>query len=234
MNLSIVIPVYNENASLQELITRCRNVCNSFSSFEIICIDDGSCDESFKTLLDLKQQFDEIAIIKFHKNYGKSAALDAGFQYAKGEIIVTLDADLQNPPEEIPKLINALKEADAAIGWRGHRIDPIKKKIASHIANCLRNWILHDHSHDSACGLKAFHRHAIKNINLGNGMHRFLPALMMRHKLKVVEVKIQHEPRLYGYSKYSTMKRFFPVIINMLTFLLGWERASHYTIEQVL
>ena len=166
MKFTIVIPFYNEETSVSPMFKRLVPVCKSLKDFEILCIDDGSTD---KTLINLKEEqknCPQLKIIKFHKNAGQSAAFAAGFKEAAGDIIITLDGDLQNPPEEIPLIVSALNNADMAVGWRHERQDTFSKKIASKLANGLRRYVLDDKVHDTGCSLKGFKKEVAKNIPL--------------------------------------------------------------------
>lgn len=234
MKTSIVIPIYNERESIPSLIQRLKPACHTLAPFEIICIDDGSTDGSLEVLLHEKQSCPEMKIIKFEANSGKSAALTAGFKEAKGEIVVILDADLQNPPEFIPALVEKIAQADAVFGWRFDRKDSIAKKWASRFANRFRSFFLKDHSHDSACALNAFRREFLHDLPMFKGMHRFFPALMRMKNARVVEVKVPHEKRLYGISKYGTFYRGIPAFFDLLAVLWMYKRKITYRIEKIL
>ena len=207
MKISIVIPVYNEQESIAPLFQRLKPACQACRPFEIICIDDGSTDGSLEALKREQASCPELKIIHFPSNGGKSAALAAGFKKAQGDIVVTLDADLQNPPEFIPTLIEKIADADAVIGWRVDRQDSPARKLASRFANAVRNFFLRDGAHDSACALNAFRRSFLQNFFVFKGMHRFFPALMRMQNARVVEVKVPHESRRFGRSKYRTFYR---------------------------
>jgi len=234
MNISIIIPVYNEKESLPLLFQRLKPVCRHYVPFEIICIDDGSTDGSFEILVHEKETCPELKIIKFQTNSGKSAALAAGFREAQGDIVVTLDADLQNPPQFIPTLIEEIANADAVIGWRFDRQDSVLRRFASRFANGFRNFFLHDHSHDSACALNAFRRSFLKDIPLFKGMHRFFPALMQMQGARVVEVKVPHEPRIYGKSKYGTFSRGIWAFWDLLAVIWLRKRRLTYRVEKIV
>lgn len=232
MYISVVIPVYNEADSIPELCQRLVRVCQQYPSFEIIAVDDGSTDSSLLLLKEQQQQFPQIRIIKFTENAGASDVLAAGFRAATGQIIATLDADLQNPPEEIPALVNALESNAMAIGLRVTRKDSILKRIASYTANTIRRQVLQDDTYDSACGLKVVRNETVKMITMYKGMHRFFPALVQMHGGSVVAVPVAHCKREHGKSKYGTFTRAIPAFIDMLVVLWMQKRQLTYVIEE--
>ncbi|MCX7830209.1 MAG: glycosyltransferase family 2 protein [Acidobacteria bacterium] len=230
---SIVVPVYNEEENLQILNNEIVDVMNQLQSpYEIIYIDDGSKDKSLDVLKSLKSNYPQIRIIVFEKNSGQSAALDAGFRKSRGNVVVTMDADLQNDPKDIPLLLEALKSADAAVGWRATRKDSLKKKITSRLGNFFRNLFLGEKIHDTGCSLKAFRKEAIERLKLFRGMHRFLPALVSMEGYKVVEVKVNHRPRVYGKTKYGFFDRFFAATPDLFAVLWMKKRVIPYRIKE--
>lgn len=230
---SIVIPVFNEEENLQILNTEIVSVMDKLDKhYEIIYIDDGSKDNSLEVLKNLKKDFPQIRIIIFEKNSGQSAALDAGFRKAKGEVIITMDADLQNDPNDIPLLLEALKDSDVAVGWRATRKDSIKKKITSKLGNFFRNTFLGEKIHDTGCSLKAFRKEAVARLKLFKGMHRFLPALVTIEGYKVVEVKVNHRPRIYGKTKYGFFDRFFTATPDLFAVMWMKKRVIPYRIKE--
>lgn len=228
--ISIIIPVLNEEKSLYELHSSLQEIFKNISSnYEILLIDDGSTDNSYEKMKDIFNKDKHVKIIKFRSHFGKSAALDAGFTTASGDIIITMDADLQEDPESIPNFLEALKEFDVVCGWRFKRRDPLIKKIASKIYNWLARIILKVKIHDLNCGLKAFKKEAINEIEVLGEMHRYLPALAAWKGFKVGEVKIGHSPRQFGKSKYG-FTRLIKGVIDMLTvkFLISYStRPAH-------
>lgn len=212
--LSIVVPIYNEEGNVKELHRRIKEECQKLGkSFEIIFVDDGSKDatvEKCKGLSPLK-------LIKFRRNFGQTAAFDAGFQAADGKIVITLDGDLQNDPADISKLLEKIDEGyDIVSGWRYQRKDPLSKKIFSRVANLLRKIFIRDNIHDSGCSLKAYRRECFDDLELHGEMHRFIPALLEIEGFKVAEVKVSHHPRIHGVTKYN-WKRAVKGIIDMMT-----------------
>lgn len=221
--LSVVVPLYNEEGNVAELYRKIYEAVQKIGRpFEIIFVDDGSKDgtlEVAKTLSPLK-------LIAFRKNFGQTAAFDAGFKEAKGEIIITLDGDLQNDPADIPLLLAKMAEGyDVVSGWRHKRQDPWSKKIPSRIANLLRKVLIHDNIHDSGCSLKAYKRECFKDVDLFGEMHRFIPAILELEGYKVGEVKVSHHPRIHGVTKYN-WKRGFKGFVDMVS-IWFWRKYSH-------
>lgn len=204
--LSIVIPAYNEEENIPILYEKLKKVLDSLGEdYEVIFVDDGSTDSTFDILRELATKDKRIKVLRFKRNYGQTAALSAGFEHAKGEVIITLDADLQNDPEDIPTLLEKLKEGYHIVsGWRKDRKDPfLSRKLPSMIANWLISKITGVHLHDYGCTLKAYKAEVVKDLELFGDMHRFLPALTKRKGAKITEVPVKHHPRIYGKSKYG-------------------------------
>ncbi len=206
-SVSVVVPVYNEEESLEELYKRLKKSLKNYR-YEIIFIDDGSTDNSFKIIEKIKKKDKNIKIIKFIRNFGKSSALDAGFKKASGEYVVTIDADLQDHPEEIPGLIEELKKKNIHVisGWRYKRKDSFLKKIASKIFNFFVSFLTGVKLHDINCGLKVYVKDAVKHIRVYGAMHRFIPVLLNAKGYKCGEKKVEHSRRRYGKSKYGPKK----------------------------
>ena len=225
-NISVVIPLYNEEANLDILYNKLKPVLVSLNkNHEVIFIDDGSTDSSFKILCDLYRKDKNIKIIKFRRNFGQTAALDAGFKYAKGGIIITMDADLQNDPADIPRLIEKMKEGyDVVSGWRYKRKDPLSKSIPSRIAGWFRKILTNEKIHDSGCSLKSYRRECFENLDLYGEMHRFIPTLLRWRGFKIAEVKVRHNPRIHGTTKYG-YGRIFGGFLDLLTAKF-WEDYS--------
>ena len=198
---SIIVPIYNEKESVLDLHQRiCQVMQNIGKTYEIIFIDDGSRDKSFEIIKNLSP----LKIIRFRKNFGQTAALDAGIKASRGEVIITLDGDGQNPPEEIPKLLEKLEEGyDVVSGWRYPRHDPFFKKLFSKGAEYLRSFLIKDNIHDSGCTLKVYKRECFEDLDLYGEMHRFIPAILRWQGFRIAEVKVKHEKRKYGQSKYN-------------------------------
>ncbi len=225
--MSLVIPVFNEAENLQELCQELVTALEKFGRpFEIIFIDDGSTDASWAVLQDLQREEHRVKLIRLRRNFGQTAALAAGFDYARGDIIISLDADLQNDPNDIPLLIRKIEEGhDIVSGWRRSRRDRFfSRRLPSIIANRLISWLTHVRLHDYGCTLKAFRREVIKNVKLYGELHRFIPAIASQLGVSIAEVEVNHRPRKHGRSKY-TIFRFTKVILDMLTvkFLLSYS-----------
>jgi len=220
-NLSVVIPLYNEEKSLEELYNRTTLSLQSLSdSFELIFIDDGSTDNSFSVLKDLHKKDSRVKAIRLRKNFGKAAALSAGFKDAKGEIIVTLDADLQDLPEEISTLIKKMDEGyDLVSGWKFKRKDPFLRKIASRVFNSVTSFYTRVKIHDFNCGLKCYRREVIEEIELYGELHRYIPAIANWKGFKVGEVKVNHRPRVHGRSKYGS-ERYLRGLFDLMTVIM--------------
>ena len=230
--LSIVIPVFNEKENLRLLATELIEVLQSLNRpWEILFIDDGSTDGSLQVLKELQEESLHIRIITFNKNWGQTAAFDAGFKAARGKIIITMDADLQNDPHDIPKLLDKMEDYDAVCGWRHKRNDPFIKRCSSFIANFVRNKLSDEDIADVGCSLKAFKSEYIKKLNLYKGMHRFFPTLIKMEGGKVAEVKVNHRPRKYGLSKYNIRNRIVRSFIDLLAVRWMKKRRLRYEIE---
>ncbi len=232
MYLSLVVPVYNEVENLTPLYERIREVLNPTGwTYELILVDDGSTDGSDQTLTDLHAKDQRVKVIRFRRNFGQTAALAAGFQYAHGDIIVSLDGDMQNDPGDIPKLIAKLNEGyDLVNGWRVDRQDPfLHRRLPSQIANWIIGLTTQVKIHDYGCTLKAFRRDIAKNLKLYGEMHRFIPALVGDLGAKITEMPVTHHPRKRGSSKYGLMRTLW-VLLDLLTvkFLSSYAtRPSH-------
>lgn len=218
--ISLIVPLKDEKKSLLILDREINQVFQKIKKIhEIIFIDDGSLDNSYPTLVNLQKKNEKIKIIKFRANFGKSQALAAGFAQAKGNIIITLDADLQDNPREIPKLLEKLSQGyDLVCGWRKQRFDSLAKKISSLFFNWGTALISRVRLHDFNCGLKAFRKEVADSLDLYGELHRFIPVLAARSQFKVTEVKINHRVRRFGQSKYG-LERSWRGIIDLITVL---------------
>ncbi len=227
MDLSLVIPLFNEEANVAALH---REVFASLAglnlSFEVIYVDDGSVDGTFALLEQLAADEPRAVVIRLRKNFGQTAALSAGFDYSQGEVVVTMDGDLQNDPADIPRLLAKLEEGyDIAAGWRKDRKDRfITRKVPSRLANGLISLITKVRLHDYGCTLKAFRREVVRNIRLYGEMHRFIPAIASWMGVRISEVAVNHRPRRAGKSKYG-LSRVPRVFLDLLTvkFLLSYH-----------
>jgi glycosyltransferase involved in cell wall biosynthesis len=212
--LSVVVPVYNEEGAIAKLHGNILETCKKLGQrFEIIFINDGSVDNSLEILKSLKP----LKIINFRKNFGQTAALDAGFKASLGEYIVALDGDCQNDPADIPRLINKLKQdnLDCVSGWRKNRQDSFSKKISSLLAARVRKFLINDGIHDSGCTLKAYRKECFTDVDLVGEMHRFIPAILKINGFKIGELVVNHHPRTTGKTKYN-FKRGIKGILDML------------------
>ena len=217
--ISVIIPVYNESESINFLIDEIKDVMflNKLN-YEIIVVNDGSRDSTYSVLKDLSNKFDELIVINLRKNYGQTAALAAGFDNASGKIVIALDGDLQNDPNDIPKLINEINNGyDLVCGWRFNRKDKLlDRRIPSKIANKIIGLVTGIYLHDYGCSLKAFRKELIEDIKLYGELHRFIPVLADNEGAKIKEVKVNHRSRQYGSSKYG-IDRTFRVLMDLLT-----------------
>lgn len=222
-SISIVVPVYNEQGNVQALHNEIKKVCEENNyDYEILFIDDGSTDnteENCKALYPLKY-------IRFRKNFGQTAAMDAGIKQATKDYIITMDGDRQNDPNDIPRLLAYLEEnhLDVVSGWRKNRKDTLMKKFTSRGANFLRGIIVKDHIHDSGCSLKAYKRECFEKVNLYGEMHRFIPAILKMKGFRVGEIVVNHRPRTSGVTKYN-WKRTFKGFVDMVS-VWFWNKYS--------
>lgn len=226
--LSVVIPVYNEKQNISYLYENLNSVLPGIGrKYEVILIDDGSMDGTFKELLSIHEQNDNYKIIRFRKNFGQTPAMSAGFDYANGEVIITLDADLQNDPKDIPALLEKIDEGyDVVSGWRINRQDKaIPRKLPSKIANWLIARLTGIKIHDYGCTLKAYRSDVVKNIELYGEMHRYIPAVASWMGISVAEVPVHHHSRKFGKSKYG-ISRTIRVILDIITlkYLLSYSQ----------
>lgn len=226
MLLSVVIPLLNEEENIPYLYDELNQAVGSLEEdYEYIFIDDGSTDRSLELLKELQQKDEHVVVVNFRKNFGQTAAMAAGFDYASGDIIVTMDADLQNDPKDIPMLLQKINEGnDVVTGWRFDRKDAfINRRLPSIIANKIISKTTGVNLHDYGCTLKAFRKEVIKNVKLYGEMHRFIPAIASGMGIDFTEVKVNHRPRRFGTSKYG-ISRTIRVVLDLLTvkFLLSY------------
>jgi glycosyltransferase involved in cell wall biosynthesis len=226
--ISIVIPTYNEEQSLQTLTSKILKTLNKIANLEIIFVNDGSTDNSLQILKQLKNKHSQIKIISLSKNFGQTAALSAGFEHATGNIIVTLDADLQNDPTDIPKLIKKLNQGyDIVSGWRKNRKDPfLTSTLPSILANTIISKVSGVKLHDFGCTLKAYKTSTIKKLKLYGDMHRYIPAVANSQGATITELPVKHYSRKYGASKYTFLKsiQVFLDILVLKYFLSYYSR----------
>ncbi len=229
--LSIVLPIYNEAESLPDLLEELAPVLEATgSTFEIICVDDGSRDNSFAELKKLRAQDERVRVVRFRRNFGQTAAFAAGFDRAQGDIIVTMDADLQNDPADIPKLLAKIDEGyDVVSGWRVKRWqEGFASLITRKVPSAMANWLISTGTgvplHDYGCALKAYRSEVVKSINLYGDLHRFIPAIASYYGVSVAEVPVNYRSRQFGRSKYG-IGRITRVLLDLLTvrFLLSYS-----------
>jgi dolichol-phosphate mannosyltransferase len=229
--LSIVIPVYNEEESLRPLHERLARVLAALgSAHETIFVNDGSADASEAVLVEIARADPGVRVINFRRNYGQTAALMAGFDAARGEVIVPMDSDLQNAPEDIPRLVAKLGEGyDVVSGWRNNRQDGFRRLLASRVANWLVSWISGVHLHDYGCTLKAYRRDMLKGVKLYGEMHRFIPVYASWQGARVAELPVKHSARSFGRSKYG-YNRIVKVVLDLIVikFLAGYANKPIY------
>lgn len=218
--VSVVIPLYNEELSLRELYDKLRKALQfTGGRYELLFVDDGSTDGSARVLRDIRHRDNRVKLIRFRRNYGKSAALSVGFQHAHGEYIATLDADLQDDPDEVPKLIHELKKGyDLISGWKKKRFDPITKTIPSRFFNFVTSLLTGIRIHDFNCGLKVYRKEVVKEIKVYGELHRYIPVLAHWQGFRIGELVVQHHPRKYGKTKFG-MGRFWKGFLDLLTVL---------------
>src|SRR6185436_4026314 len=214
--ISLVIPVYNEEENLPVLHGEIREAMAGIDRpWEVIYVDDGSTDRSPAVLAGLAREDPHVRILRQRRNSGQSAALDAGFRFARGEVIVTLDADLQNDPADIPRLLERIGEHDVVSGVRARRRDSWVRRISSRIANGIRNRVTHESVTDVGCTLRAARAEYLRRIPVFNGMHRFLPTLLRMEGARVTEVPVNHRPRLHGEPKYNIHNRLWRGLVDL-------------------
>lgn len=230
--LSVVVPAYNEEENieplLRELVARLEEIGKPF---EILLVDDGSADRGPEIARALARQEARLRVLRLLERSGQSAAFDAGFRAARGELIVTMDADLQNDPADLRGLLDALPGWDAVVGWRRVRRDSWLKRVSSRLSNAIRNRVSGDRIIDTGCSLKLFRREALRSIKMYDGMHRFLPTLLRLEGLRVREVPVNHRPRVRGRSKYNVRNRAVRAFLDLLA--VRWMRARRlrYRVE---
>lgn len=230
--LSLVVPVYNEEANLIPLYEKVVEVLQPLGLvFELIFVDDGSVDRSLDRLRELVDRDSRVVAVELRRNFGQTAAMAAGIDQARAEYVVTLDADLQNDPADIPEMLAKARDGfDIVSGWRKNRRDSfVSRTLPSKMANRIISLITGTHLHDYGCTLKVYRREALKGLNLYGEMHRFLPALVARQGAKIVELPVNHHPRLHGQSKYG-IGRTFKVVLDLLTvkFLTSYSTKPIY------
>jgi glycosyltransferase involved in cell wall biosynthesis len=235
--LSVVIPVYNEEDSLPLLWEELRDVLVPLGvTFEVVFVDDGSRDRSAEVIRSFRDADARVRLVRLKANAGETAATDAGFKTARGRLIVTMDADLQNDPHDIPGMLRHLEQWDAVTGWRVNRRagDSLVRRVSSHIANRVRNAISEESIQDSGCTFRAFRRECLRGLTLYRGFHRFIPTLLRMRGHRVLEVPVNHRRRRFGHSKYGIGNRVFVTFADLLAVRWMKDRLLVYEIAEDL
>ena len=231
---SVIVPIKDERDNLvplTEQLIKAMESCDESRSapFEILFIDDGSTDGSSDVLDRLAADYPRVHAFHFDRNYGQSSAFDAGFKHSTGDLVITIDGDLQNDPTDIGTLLPHVKTFDLVCGWRINRHDSLVRMLSSRIANAVRGAVTGDRVHDTGCSLKIFRRAVVDKLQLFNGMHRFFPALALMHGFTVTEVPVRHYPRAHGLSKYGVGNRLFKSLYDLIAVRWMQTRALRYT-----
>jgi dolichol-phosphate mannosyltransferase len=232
LEISIVVPVYNERDNLPPLLAEVSEAMDRLGrSYEVVFVDDGSSDGSDRVLRELRDTHPIVRVVTFARNAGQTAAMDAGFRRARGEVVVTLDADLQNDPADIPKILGDLDGWDAVVGVRRTRRDSLVRRVSSRVANYVRNRLSDETIADTGCSLKAYRRAALERLVLFEGLHRFLPTLLRMEGYRVRETEVGHRPRRHGESKYGIGNRLLPSFQDLLAVRWMKRRKLRYEVK---
>jgi glycosyltransferase involved in cell wall biosynthesis len=234
-DLSVVFPIYNEEENIPILLREIAAALDGRGwSYEIVAVDDGSSDRSLSVLHSMRAQYPTLRVLALQKNSGQTAALDAAWRGAHGRLVVSLDADLQNDPADIPAMMQKLEQAkaDMVIGVRINRRDTWSRRLQSRIGNGVRNWITGDQITDTGCSLKLVKKEAVDRIRLFTGMHRFLPTLVRYAGYKVIEMPVNHRPRQFGVSKYGAMNRAFRGLADCFAVRWMGKRMLNYDVRE--
>ena len=230
-SISIIVPVLNEEGSLDKFYKETTKSLNEYSNWEIIFIDDGSDDESYNIMRKLADEDNRVSVIKFLKNFGKADALSEGFKQANGDVVITIDADLQDDPAEIPRLVEKIQEGwDVVSGWKKDRKDPISKRLPSKLFNMVTRFLTGIKIHDFNCGLKAYRQKVVKSIDIYGGLHRYIPAIAGQKGFSITEIAVNHRPREFGETKYGG-NRLFHGFFDLFTMLFTgkyFDRPLHF------
>lgn len=236
-----MIPVYNEEGSIMQLCLLLKNTMDRLGQpYEIIFVNDGSKDKSLEVLNGIKSKLSNLIIVNLHEHSGQSAAMQAGFDITRGELIITMDGDLQNDPKDIPKLLDKMKDGYGVVcGWRHDRKDPWDKLVAAKIANVVRKMVTKENIHDVGCALRVFKKECLKNVYLSGGLHRFFALIMFKLGYKIGELKVQHHPRRFGKTKYNIPNRLCEGVIDLIRISLCdihrlMRRKPNYEIKEVI
>ena len=233
-DLSVVIPVYNEEVSLTPLWSELRVVLEGLGlAFEVVFVDDGSRDRSAEIIRSFREADRRVRLVRLKTNGGETAATDAGLKAARGGRVVVMDADMQNDPRDIPMLLSHLDQWDAVTGWRVNRAagDNLVRRVSSRVANGIRNWMSDETIQDSGCTFRAFRRECLRGLVLYRGFHRFIPTLLRMRGYRVLEVPVGHRPRRFGRSKYGVLNRAVVAVADLL--VIRWMKARLLRYEVV-
>lgn len=234
-DLSVVIPVYEEEENLPHLWPELRAVLEPLGlTFEVVFVDDGSRDRSAEVIRDFRETDPRVRLVRLKTNAGETAATDAGFKAARGRWVVTMDADLQNDPRDIPALLSHLDRWDAVTGWRVDRGqgDTVVRRVASRVANRARNWISDESIQDSGCTFRAFRRECLRGLVLYRGFHRFIPTLLRMRGYRIIEMPVRNRPRRHGQSKYGVLNRLFVATADLLVVRWMKNRILRYEVAE--
>ncbi len=225
MKVSIVVPVYNEQDNVLPLAEELHRLHTDIPDLEVLFIDDGSKDQTWERVREAQSKMSTIHGVHYSPNRGQSHAMLVGLRCAKGDVLVTLDGDMQNNPADIPGMLAELQDNDAVCGFRAARKDTWARRIGSKIANRVRNWATHDGIRDTGCSLKVFKRHCVDDLPSVEGVHRFMPAYFTLNGRRIKEVAVDHRARTMGMSKYTNMKRLPRTIFDLFGFV--WYRKRY-------
>jgi glycosyltransferase involved in cell wall biosynthesis len=235
IDLSVVLPVYNEEENLPVLWPELRGVLDTLAlSYEIVFVDDGSRDRSADIVLGFRELDRRVRLVRLKENAGETAATDAGFKASRGRRVVVMDADLQNDPRDIVRMLHELERWDAVTGWRVRRGDgdSVVRRVSSRLANAVRNRISQDSIQDSGCTFRAFRRECLRGLVLYRGFHRFIPTLLRMRGYRVLEIPVNHRPRRFGRSKYGVMNRAFVAFADLLVVRWMKSRLLRYEVAE--
>lgn len=225
MRISVVTPVYNEADNIAPLAAEFKQLLSRLPDLEVLFVDDGSTDDTWERIRDAARQNEHVRGLRTAANHGQSSAMLHGLHAAKGDILVTMDGDLQNRPGDIAQLVEALEGVDVVCGYRATRRDTWSRRIASRVANRVRTWITADGVRDTGCSLKAFHRKCLGDLPFLNGVHRFMPAYFTLNGRSLREVAVEHRPRQHGESKYTNWSRLPRGVLDLFGF--WWYRRRY-------
>ena len=237
IDVSVVIPVCNEEDNLPLLWPELKSVLAAEGlSFEVVFVDDGSRDRSAEIIRGLREADPRVRLVRLKANAGETAATDAGFHATRGRRVITMDADLQNDPHDIPEMLRHLEQWDAVTGWRVNRGDgdSVVRRLSSRVANRVRNWLSDDAIQDSGCTFRAFRRECLRGLVLYRGFHRFIPTLLKMRGYRVLEMPVRNRPRRFGQSKYGVLNRVFVATADLLVVRWMKSRALHYEVAEDL